>query len=459
MLPKPRPTESERAEVVIGRLDEDGLGVARLGGHDLRVPLALPGERVQVNLGRRGAGATYGRLERVVLSSIHRVPSPCRHLGSCVGCPLIAMAYEAQLAVKRERVREAIGRHPCLVGVAIPEVWAAPEPLGYRTTAKLSFARTRSGVIVGMNRPGSRLVVDTSSCPVHHPLVNAVATAVREEAARLRIEVFDPETARGLLRFLVVKVSPARHSAMVVLVASRRDLGTLTRLAKGLGARVPEVVSVFGSVNTSDSGMVLRREMFRILGAPDLFDQVGDVRLRISPAAFFQVNHAQAARIYARVREWAALTKAETALDLYCGIGPIALHLARAAGRVLGIEIVPDAVRDARANAEANGLANCSFRAGDAVELLRSVGGRAERPAVAVVNPPRAGCEPPVLSALAELGPRALLYVSCHPATLARDLDILSGYGYRTAEVQPVDMFPQTAHVECVARLEPARRR
>lgn len=454
----PRPSPGRLREVVIERLDGEGLGVARLGGHELRVPLTLPGERVEVSLGRPGAGAAYGRLERVLLPSARRVPSPCRHAGSCVACPLIAMAYEAQLALKRERVSEAIGRYPRLAGTEVREVWAAPEPLGYRATAKLSLARTRSGVIVGMNRPGSRMVVDTPACPVHHPLVNAVAVAVRKETARLRLDVFDPETGRGLLRFVVVKVAPARRSAMVVLVASRRDMGSLTRLAKGLEARVPEVVSVFGSVNTSDSGMVLGREVYRILGAPDLFDRVGDIRLRISPAAFFQVNHAQAARVYAQVREWAALTKAETALDLYCGIGPIALHLARDAGRVLGIELVVDAVRDARASAEANKLGNCSFRAGDAIELLRSAAGRAERPAVAVVNPPRAGCEPAVLSALAGMRPRALLYVSCNPDTLARDLDLLAGHGYRTAGVQPVDMFPQTAHVECIARLAPSGR-
>lgn len=438
---------------MIERLDEDGFGVAKLGGHELRVPLALPGERVEVNLGGRGAGATFGRLEEVLTRSVDRVPTRCRHAGSCVGCPLLPMSYAAQVEFKGRRVREAIGRYPRLAEATIHEVWAASEPLGYRATAKLSLSRTRSGVVVGMNRPGSRHVVDTSSCPVHHPLVNAVAGAVREEAQRQRVEVFEPESGRGLLRFVVIKVSPARRSAMVVLVATRREIGTLSRLAKGVTARVAEVVAVFGNVNTSDSGMVLGREMFRIQGAPDLYDTVGDVRLRISPAAFFQVNHAQAARIYTQVREWAALTRQDTALDLYCGIGPIALHLARDAGRVLGIEIVPDAVRDAKANAEANGLDNCSFRSGDAVELLHSVSGRAEPPSVAVVNPPRGGCEPAVLAALAEVRPRTLLYVSCNPDTLARDLDCLAGRGYRTGEVRPVDMFPQTPHVECVARL------
>lgn len=450
---KVRAGADERAEVVIERLDEDGFGVARLGGHELRVPLALPGERVEVSLGGRGAGARFGRLDEVLTRSVHRVPVRCRHAGHCVGCPLLAMAYPAQLELKGTRVREAMGRIGALAGAVIHPIWGAPEPLGYRASAKLSISRTRAGVIVGMNRPGSRHVVDTSSCPVHHPLINAVAVAVREEARRQRVEVLDPESGRGLLRYVVVKVSPARRAAMVVLVATRREIGTLTRLAKGVTARVAEVVAVFGNVNASEGGMVLGREMFRLQGAPDLFDTVGDVRLRISPAAFFQVNHAQAARIYARVREWAALERTDSALDLYCGIGPIALHLARDAARVLGIEIVPDAVRDAKANAEANGLTNCSFRAGDAVELLRSVSSRGQPPAVAVVNPPRSGCEPEVLAELARVRPHKLIYVSCHPETLARDLALLAGHGYATAEVQPVDMFPQTAHVECVARL------
>ncbi|HXV21965.1 MAG TPA: 23S rRNA (uracil(1939)-C(5))-methyltransferase RlmD, partial [Desulfuromonadales bacterium] len=220
--------------------------------------------------------------------------------------------------------------------------------------------------------------------------------------------------------------------------------------------KVPEVVSVQQNVNPSEGNAIFGRETLRILGTPDLLDMVGNIRLRIAPASFFQVNNEQAARIYALVRQWAQLSRQEVALDLYCGIGGIALHLAADAGRVIGIESVEEAVRNAKENARMNGLANCTFLAGDAAELIEDLVSQVQPGSVAVLNPPRSGCERQVLEAVAGLQPRTLIYVSCAPETLARDLDILAVLGYRTAEVQPVDMFPQTPHVESVARLVPA---
>jgi 23S rRNA (uracil1939-C5)-methyltransferase len=436
-------------------LDDDGVGVGRVAGHDVRVPLALPGERVMASVERRGREEMSCRLDKVLAASPDRVHSPCRHAGSCGACPLIAMSYPAQLRLKEQRIREALEAMPRLRSVTVHPVWAAPAPLGYRATAKLSVARLHGNTVIGMNRPGTREVVPTDQCPVHHPLVNAVAAALALEIRKQRIEVFDPATGRGFLRFVALRVSPSRRAVMATLVVTERKIGPLTGLAKGLQVRVPELVSVHGSVNIGDGGMVLGRESFRLLGAPDLHDVVGDVRLCISPMAFFQVNHAQAARIYAKVREWAALTKQETAIDVYCGIGGIAMTLARDAARVIGIEAVEGAVRDARANAKTNQIDNCSFRLGDAAAVLREVGSTA-RPAVVVLNPPRSGCEPGALAAAAALRPRTIVYVSCNPQTLARDLDVLAGRGYATQEVQGVDMFPQTGHVECIARLAPA---
>lgn len=448
----------EQVELEIGWLDDEGAGVGRVAGLEVKVPLSLPGERVVATVERRGRDEVRARLDRVLKASPDRAASRCPHAGTCLSCPLIHMAYGAQLRFKAERIRSALARYGGLNGVAGRGVWGADETFGYRATAKLAVARGRSGVIVGMYAPGTRQVVDATSCPVHHPLINAVAAALRDEVRQQRVPVLEPGSGRGLLRFVVVRVSPARRTAMVTLVVTRRDLAELTRLAKGLVARLAEIVGVHASVNVSDSGMVLGQGTFRVLGAPDLFDLLGDVRLKISPSAFFQVNHSQAARIYAQVRTWAGLTAAECALDLYCGIGGIAMHLAHDARHVLGIDIVPGAIRDARANAAANGISNCTFRAGNALGLLRETFGRTGAPAVAVVNPPRSGCEPGVLSALAALRPRMLAYVSCSPDTLARDLDVLAGMGYVTAELQGVDMFPQTAHVECVARLAPSGR-
>jgi 23S rRNA (uracil1939-C5)-methyltransferase len=195
----------------------------------------------------------------------------------------------------------------------------------------------------------------------------------------------------------------------------------------------------------------------RILGTPDLIDQVGDIQLRIAPSSFFQVNNDQAARIYQLVRQWAALAPGDCAVDLYCGIGGIAMNLARDGARVIGIEVVEEAVRNARENARMNNIRTCTFVAGDAAELVHDLALEIPPGGVAVVNPPRSGCDREVLEALAGLEPRTLIYVSCNPLTLARDLDILSSLGYRTEEIQPVDMFPQTPHIEAVARLVPAQ--
>ncbi len=244
---------------------------------------------------------------------------------------------------------------------------------------------------------------------------------------------------------------------MVTFVTAERNFREVTHLAKWLKRKVPEVVSIHQNINPSAGNVIYGRETLKMLGVPDLVDAVGDIRLRISPTAFFQVNHDQAARIYDLVRRWAALAPEESAVDLYCGIGGIALNLARDAGRVIGIEAVEEAVHNARENARMNELKNCTFRAGDAAELVHELSMDVAPGAVAVVNPPRSGCDREVLEALVELEPRTLIYVSCNPETLARDLDILHGLGYRTEEVQPVDMFPQTPHVESVARLIPAK--
>jgi 23S rRNA (uracil1939-C5)-methyltransferase len=442
-------------EVQIGRLDEDGIGIGRHEGKDVIVPGALPGEQVQIVIDNEGQRRLYGRLRKVLRPHAERVVSPCRCSNDCQGCPLINLAYPAQLQLKQVRVQGALAAWPELKGVTVHPTWGASHPFGYRTNAKLVMEKRRGIVRIGLYRRGTHDVVDIGDCPLHHPLINRIAAVVREEITRQEIFVYDPQKERGLLRYLAVKVSPATGKAMVTFVTSERDYRQLTHLSKWLMKKVPEVISVQQNVNSSPGNVVFGRETQRLLGVDDLLDQVGDVRLRIAPTSFFQVNNEQAARIYALVQQWSAPTAAETALDLYCGIGGIALHLARSAGHVIGIELSEEAVRNARENARLNGLSNCRFHAGDAAELAEELPALVPAGAVAVVNPPRSGCDRAVLAALAELRPRSLVYVSCDPETLARDLDLLRGYGYHTLEVQPVDMFPQTGHVESVARLIP----
>ena len=454
----PRKAPARTVEVSIERLDEEGLGVGRYQGKEIVVTGAFPGEKVVASFEHEGQRRIFSRLQRVINPSPVRIPTPCPHTGHCEGCPFVQMNYRSQLQVKEERVRRALGAYPSLQSARIHPVWGAPHPLGYRTNAKLAFARERGRVTIGLYRRGTHQVTDIGRCPLHHPLINRIVAVVREEVERQDVYVYNPIRGTGLLRYLTVRVSPALGKAMVTFVTAEKNYREITHLAKWLKKKVPEVVSVQQNVNASEGTVILGRETLRILGSPDLIDQVGEIRLRISPASFFQVNHEQAARIYDQVRRWAALTAADAALDLYCGIGGIALNLAGDAGHVIGIEVVEEAVRNARENARLNGRRNCTFRAGDAAELLHDLSNELPPGATVVLNPPRSGCDPQVLQAVAELAPRALLYVSCNPQTLARDLDLLARLGFRTEEVQPVDMFPQTPHIESLARITPTRR-
>lgn len=438
-------------EVTISHLNDDGVGVARHEGRELLVAGSLAGEKVVVDVEHTGQRRSICSLQRVLEKSPLRRPSPCACANLCQGCALLPMRYEAQLRYKEARLKQALGRYERLKNLQPQPIWAAASTLGYRTSAKLALGKLRGRVQVGLYRRGTHQIVDIGDCALHHPLINRIVRVVREEIQRQNVFIYDPATRRGLLRYLLVRVSPATGKAMVTFVTAERNYRELTHLAKWLTRKIPQVISVHQNINGSSGNVILGRETIRMLGMPDLVDQTGEVRLRISPASFFQVHHEQAARIYELVRNWAQLKPHETGLDLYCGIGGIALHLARDAGEVIGIEMVEDAVRNAAENARMNQQNNCRFVAGDVADLLQDLPPGSF--AVATVNPPRSGCQAEVIEALDNLAPAVLIYISCNPSSLARDLDLLQSRGYDISDLQPVDMFPQTAHLETVVRL------
>ncbi len=447
-------SRAEELTLTIERIDEDGLGVATHDGKPVVVFDALPGEQVVARVTHAGRYRSFATTLRVLQSSRERIPrNPCPHYRNCQSCAILSWRYQAQLASKQKRVVDALAAYPGLSGVVPGEIWAAPEGFGYRASAKLAVARKRGKPLVGMYRRGSHDVVDIAACPLHHPLINRVAAVVREELERRNISAYDADHRRGLLRYLLVRVSPTYDKAMVTFVTSERNYSEVTKLAKWLQRKVPEVISIHQNVNAGSGNVILGRETYKVLGTPDLIDKVGDVRLRLGPTSFLQVHHAQAAHIYRLVCDWCDLRAGESALDLYCGVGGISLHLAASAHQVLGVETVAEAVRHAQANAIMNGFGNCRFIAGDVEEILGEAFPLTTKPGAVVINPPRAGCSPQVLAAIAAMQPRTLVYVSCHPASLARDLALLVEYGFQIAQVQPVDMFPQTPHVENVVRL------
>jgi 23S rRNA (uracil1939-C5)-methyltransferase len=264
----------------------------------------------------------------------------CSKAEQCQGCPLISMDYAAQLHFKHEKVARALAAYPELTEIKVNTVLEAPRQLGYRSSAKLAIGKERGKVKIGLYRRNTHQVIDIGDCPLHHPLINEVVAVVREEIERQGVFVYRPDKDHGLLRYLVVRVSPQRNEAMVTFVTRERCDREVIHLAKWLVKKVPTVVSVHQNINTGSGNAIWGNQTLRMMGHPSLLDQVGDLKLRIGPNAFFQVNHDQAERIYQLAREWAGLSKEEEAVDLYCGIGGIALNLARDARAITGVEVV-----------------------------------------------------------------------------------------------------------------------
>ncbi|MGE5674914.1 MAG: 23S rRNA (uracil(1939)-C(5))-methyltransferase RlmD [Mycobacterium leprae] len=446
-----RPGQTIQLEV--HGLGSSGEGVGRYEGMTVFVTGGVPGDLLDVRVTEVKPKYAKGNLVGVVRPSPDRVEPASPVEQELGGCPLLHIAYPAQLALKRQQVVDALERLGHLQGVTVHPTLGMDEPWHYRNKAQFPVGLQNGRVIAGYFVPGSHKIVDIKESVIQHPLANEVLETVKELVEQHKISIYDERSHRGTLRHLLVRVGTKTGQVMAVLVTSGPDLPHGKAIAAELMRRVPAVVSVVQNINPEQTNVVLGRKNRLLDGQETITDFVGDLEFTISPVSFFQVNPAQTEVLYGKALSYAALTGSETVLDLYCGIGTISLFLARKAQSVIGIEVVPEAIEDAKENAAHNGLANARFICGDATVEMPRLAADGIRPDVIVVDPPRKGCDEPVLRAMAETAPERIVYVSCNPASLARDLGILAGMGYRTVEVQPVDMFPHTAHVECVARL------
>lgn len=440
-------------ELDVAGLGHAGEGVGRLAGFTLFVPGGLPGDRVRARVTE--VKKNYGRAELldVLAPAPGRVVPPCQVYHECGGCQLQHLDYAAQLEVKRQQVAEALARIGKLSGVPVHPTLGMADPWRYRNKAQFPVGIAAGRLVAGPFAPGSHRIIDVEDCLIQHPVANRVLQEVKRLATRYRIPVYDETRHTGLLRHVLVRVSRRTGEAMAVLVTASPELPRDHELAGELMAAVPELVSLWQNVNPRRTNVVLGEENIHLAGRETLVDAIGDLLFHISPVSFYQVNPEQTEILYRKALEYAGLSGGETVIDVYCGIGTISLFLARRAARVYGIEVVPEAIADARANAALNGITSAEFLLGEAEVVMPRLYRQGVRPAVVVFDPPRKGCEQPVLEAAAAMGPARMVYVSCNPSTLARDLAVLQTFGYRTAEVQPVDMFPHTAHVECCARL------
>lgn len=440
--------------VEIANLGHSGEGVGRYQDFTIFVPQALPGEIVEVQISEVKKSYAKAKLIAVEQASAERVEPQCSVYQSCGGCQLQHMRYEGQLKAKREQVVNAITRIGKLDDVTIHPTIGAANPWYYRNKMQFPVGRAQGKVAVGCYSQGTHAIVNTDDCCIQHTVNNTIADQVRRIVTELNIPTYDERTGEGVIRHVMGRVGTATGEVMVALVTVTDKLPNQAKIITALQLAIPGLASIIHNVNPQRGNVILGRTTRTIWGKDTITDKLGNLTFHISARSFFQVNTEQTVVLYGKAVEYAGLTGKETVIDAYCGTGTITLFLAGQADKVYGIEIVEPAIADAWQNARTNKVENVEFIAGDAVEVMPDLYRSGIRPEIIVVDPPRAGCEPKVLETFVKMKPERIVYVSCNPASLARDLAILAEHGYQIVEIQPVDMFPHTHHVECCVWLK-----
>ena len=429
----------------------EGMGVARWEGLVVFVPGTILGERWEVQLLKVKTNVAWGRAVRLLAPSPERVELDCPLAGRCGGCQYRHMTYEEELRAKRQRVQDALTRVGG-VSLELPQVLGAEDPLRYRNKVQFPVAQEKRGLAVGYYRARSHDVLDVADCLLQPEAVTTLRRAFKGWMERYRIPAYDEGTRQGLIRHLYVRTNQAGE-ALCCVVANGARLPHAPELVQALRQAAPALAGLVLNTNTKDTNVILGPSYRTIWGRDFLEERLCGMTFRLSVPSFFQINRAQTERLYAQALEFAGLTGRETVLDLYCGIGTISLALAQRAGQVIGAEIVPEAVQDAQANAARNQVDNARFLCGDAGEAAFQLAAEGVRPQVICVDPPRKGLAPEVPEILASMAPERIVYVSCDPATLARDVKRFGELGYPVVKAQAVDLFPRTAHVETVVLL------
>ena len=425
-------------------------GIAHLDGMTLFVEGALPGETVIARAQKVKTTHAFLKTLQVLSAAPGRAEPPCPYYEKCGGCVCQHMTYETSLQMKREIVQSALSRIGGLEVDARP-VLGMDVPWHYRNKTALPVGGEKGRPVIGFYAPRSHRMVDIDHCLIAREESDAVCAVLRRWMEKFQVEPYNEETHRGLVRHIMSRVS--RSGQVMAVVIATGPISHERELIAMLRAGVPGLCSLYLNINRRNDNVILGSESHLMWGEPRLNDTLCGLQYALSPQSFFQVNPAQTEKLYQTALDFAQLTGNELVADLYCGAGTISLLLAKRAKHVIGIEIVPQAIRDAEENAKANGVTNAEFHAAAAENLLPQLVAQGLRPDVIVLDPPRKGCEEAVLRAIAEAAPRRVVYVSCDPATLARDAKLLSALGYGPDACQPVDMFCQTGSVETVLSL------
>ena len=435
-------------EALISDYTAQGQGVAKIEGCAVFIPNAVAGERCLVRIEKARSNWATGKITEILEKSPHRVNRECPVAKLCGGCDFWHMDYEEETRLKAERVRQALNH---IGGEDLKEIpiLSAPTYYGYRNKAQYPVSSEKGRVFAGFFRAGTHKVVENKGCLILPKEADLVKKQVIDYVNHWRISAYDETTGKGLLRHIYVRQGAVSKEVLVCLVVNGRKLPHVEDLVERL-KKVSGFATLVLSVNTKAGNTVLGEEFITLYGNGYIEDTLCGLTFRLSPRSFYQVNHHQAQRLYEAAISQAEITKDDLVLDLYCGVGTITLAMARAAGKVIGVEVVEQAVEDARENARRNGIENAEFFCGDAGKAALELEAKGIKPDVIVVDPPRKGLNSDTIEAISRMAPRRLVYVSCDPATLARDVALLKEKGYVLKNAMAADLFPRCAHVETV---------
>ena len=430
----------------------DGSGVARVDGQVVFVPGALPGERCSVRIAHVGRSAVFAQLLSVLTPSAHRVEPDCPYFLRCGGCALRHVDYEQELALKQAHVQSCLTRIGGQTISALP-ITGAAQTDGYRNKVQFPVQEQDGRPVAGFFSGKTHRVIPVRHCRIQPDCADAIRGAVLAWMEQYHIRAYDEQTHTGYIRHIYIRFGAESGQILVCIVANCAQLPKKKQLVAALLAAEPGITTIVFSPNTKKGNTVLGTEFHPLYGDGTITDTLCGLQFRLSAPAFYQVNHAQAERLYEKAVQLTGLTGNETVLDLYCGTGTITLCLARHAKKAIGVEIVPQAIEDAKFNAAQNGMENAEFFCMDAGQAAKMLADRHTRPDVIVVDPPRKGVSQDVIDAISGMRPQRVVYVSCDPATLARDVKLLTAEGYALTHAEAVDLFPRCAHVETVVLL------
>lgn len=442
--------------VKIESLGYEGEGVAKLDRYPIFIPGALKGETVKVKIVKSKKNYAYGELIDIVERCKERKDPDCGSYGSCGGCGLMHSNYEGQLEFKYNRVRECVER----IGGISPEVVRFPigmeNQYRYRNKGIFSVGLVSNELSIGFFSEKTHEIINIDSCLLQDEETDKIIKIIRKWMEKYSIVPAKKEGVffeQGIVRNIMVRKGFKTNEVMVVLVTTNKEIPNKKELIEELKKEINDLKSIIQNINSKGTSVVLGDKCITLWGEDHISDYIGQYKFNISPLSFFQVNPCQTEILYGKALEYADLSGNETVFDAYCGAGTITLFLSQKAKKVYGVEIIDQAINNAKINAKINGISNAEFYVGKSEEVIPKLIEEGIKPDVIVVDPPRKGCDIKLLDAIGEAKPERVVYVSCDPGTLARDLKYLAGIGYKVLEVQPVDMFPNTKHVETVVLL------